>query len=566
MDAQRSASQILHGFLPDQTVDLHGGIYRVKHWRTAQFLNVDMDALTSQLLRLVRPWESAENDNGFARRLRKGHNLRVHTLDLHNGVAVERYPRVWQCRACNRVVKTAGAACRCGANSWGQLQFVGYHSCGNLEEPWIPRCKTHDDVMMVFPGSADASQIKFQCPTCQTVLRKGFGFKNCDCGTGRVSYNVHRAASVFTPRSFAVVNAMSKEKIEILRAEGGKQRALDWVIAGMDEAGLSRGVEDRQAFIDHLVSMGVSLEIAESAADEAHKSGSVTTTSIVDDLGAKAPVALEEAVTIFSAMSDSRLTLTNLVERTTETSPLGRRYRERYPLRVARAGLEGIELLDRFPVLTGHFGYTRGDSTPGESKLRTWRDPKKGQHVVYADLQETEALFVRLDPERVLAWLKQRGHSLPEASRPEVARRLLLERVAVPQPGEEPDAQSIGSDVLTLVHSFSHRLIRQVAVMAGLDRNSLAELLVPSHLGFFAYASARGDFVLGGLQAVFETELDRLMEAVVGAESRCAMDPGCGKQGAACMACLHLGEPSCRYFNRFLDRRVLFGDQGYLRR
>jgi hypothetical protein len=31
------------------------------------------------------------------------------------------------------------------------------------------------------------------------------------------------------------------------------------------------------------------------------------------------------------------------------------------------------------------------------------------------------------------------------------------------------------------------------------------------------------------------------------------------------MACLHLGEPSCRYFNRFLHRDLLFGDGGFLR-
>ena len=30
------------------------------------------------------------------------------------------------------------------------------------------------------------------------------------------------------------------------------------------------------------------------------------------------------------------------------------------------------------------------------------------------------------------------------------------------------------------------------------------------------------------------------------------------------MACLHLGEPSCRWFNRFLDRSSLFGEQGFV--
>jgi hypothetical protein len=30
------------------------------------------------------------------------------------------------------------------------------------------------------------------------------------------------------------------------------------------------------------------------------------------------------------------------------------------------------------------------------------------------------------------------------------------------------------------------------------------------------------------------------------------------------MACLHLGEPSCRWCNRFLDRSELFSDHGFL--
>lgn len=82
--------------------------------------------------------------------------------------------------------------------------------------------------------------------------------------------------------------------------------------------------------------------------------------------------------------------------------------------------------------------------------------------------------------------------------------------------------------------------------------------------GFFAYAAVRGDFALVGLQAVFETELNRLMEALIGPESRCVVGPGCAKQGSACVACLCLGEPSCRYSNRFLDRSQLFGAESFL--
>lgn len=118
--------------------------------------------------------------------------------------------------------------------------------------------------------------------------------------------------------------------------------------------------------------------------------------------------------------------------------------------------------------------------------------------------------------------------------------------------------------MLILVHTFAHRLIRRTAVFAGVDRESLSELLVPAHLGFFIYAAARGDFVLGGLQAVFETELDGLLTDFIDGDHRCALDPGCRRSGGACAVCIHLGEPSCRYYNRFLNRSVLSGPNGFL--
>ena len=86
----------------------------------------------------------------------------------------------------------------------------------------------------------------------------------------------------------------------------------------------------------------------------------------------------------------------------------------------------------------------------------------------------------------------------------------------------------------------------------------------PTISRFVVYAASRGDFVLGGLQAVFETSLNRFLEDFLTGEWRCALDPGCRSGGGACMACLHLGEPSCRWFNRFLDRSSLFGEHGFL--
>ena len=121
---------------------------------------------------------------------------------------------------------------------------------------------------------------------------------------------------------------------------------------------------------------------------------------------------------------------------------------------------------------------------------------------------------------------------------------------------------TVGSDVMTLVHTLSHRVIRQLAAFAGIDRDALSEYLVPRHLGFFVYAAARGDFVLGGLQAVYESDMPLLLRALRNNESRCPLDPGCSRGSGACSACLHLGEPSCRAFNTMLDRGSVFGPDG----
>ena len=561
--AHRSATQILFGHLPGQTIDMHGGVWKVDSWRNPRFIRVDSTALRKELARLARPWSMKDNDGGFVRRVESGDSIRVSSVDLRNGVAITRFPETFQCRVCNRIPKRRSKECQCGASSWGQLHFVGYHTCGEITEPWIPRCTTHDQVKVVFPGSSDARQIRFVCPVCSVELRRGFGFNPCPCGQGNMSYNVHRAAAVFTPRSFAIVNAMSPEKVAAIRAAGGEERALAWVLEGMPESGMENVLVDIDSLVEDLVARGIPRATAEKMAGLGAAEGAIAAAAPTEGLPTGGTI-LDEAVTIVSAVSESRTTPTDLIERTSDDEPLGLRYRSRYLLSIHRAGLESVELIDRFPVLTGHFGYTRGDHEPGMSRLRTWRDARTRQQVVYGDLQQTEALFVRLEPLQVRSWLANRGHGIDTANDAKQARRAILKVAIPPAPGSEPDGDTPGAELLTLVHSFAHRFTRQLAVLAGLDRNSLSEMLVPSHLGFFVYAAARGDFVLGGLQAVFETELDRLLDEFVGGEHRCAMDPGCTKTGGACVACLHLGEPSCRYFNRFLDRQTLTGAAGYL--
>jgi cellobiose-specific phosphotransferase system component IIA len=266
--------------------------------------------------------------------------------------------------------------------------------------------------------------------------------------------------------------------------------------------------------------------------------------------------AEQQAHQIAVAMASGRKTQSQLIA----TAPAGLKpiYEHQYPAASEGAGIDAVEYLDRFPVLTGQFGYTRGPSNdPSKSTLVPFRS-RSGDFVVYGEVAETEALFVRLDAVKALEWLRQNDINVELTQSRDEAHLRVLEAIGNDASGH------VSELVTTLIHSIAHRFVRVAAVHTGVEGTSLAEFLVPLHLGFFIYAAARGDFVMGGLQAVFEGELHSLFQDLVGGESRCALDPGCASSGGACMACLHLGEPSCRLFNRMLSRAVLFGPAGYL--
>ena len=568
----RSGSQILRTFLPQQTTDLSGGIYRVTEWTSAVPLNVDTEVVRRRLLREIRPWEQAGSDGGLASDLRSGARMEVVELDDQRGVTVERFPQVWLC-PCKRIGKDRDRACRCGLRKWGQLHFLGFHTCGAVVEPWIKRCPAHDDVKLVSPRSAKASDIRFVCPVCNTELMRGLGFnRTCPgCNDGHLSWNVHKARSVYAPRGAVLVNPPRPERMRELLAVGGASKALMWVVDGMTSPSPAQlqGRPTREEFVENLVRSGLDRTFTETTAAAAAAAGQLADDSAPDSLtnipADRRAEAEHEALEIATAVSEARITTSQLTEHPVDAE-LARRYAVDYPDALKTAGVAAVDLVERFPVLNVMYGYTRGGGDAGSTRLVPFRQTRGGYRL-HGDLAETEALLIRLDPTRVAEWLLRRGHALGDynpRTGVAAARVAVMAEAEVPAPGDEPDVSTVGSDLFTLVHTFAHRFMRQAAVFAGIDRDALSEYLMPANMAFFVYAAARGDFVLGGLQAVFETDLDQLLVQVARSEWRCPLDPGCSRGAGACSACLHVGEPSCRAFNTYLDRRVLFGPGGYL--
>ncbi len=568
MKDKRSGTQVLYGFLPEQTADLQGGIWKTIEWKDPIKVDVDEAVIRRRFEEELCGWTRDAGTIQAARVL----DLEIVRINTSRGVRVERFPNVYICRHCRRVDDRFDRNCVCGQKRWEQTHFVGYHECGRLEQPVIPRCPQHHQVRMEVQPTIDASKIRFICPVCSRQLRQGFGFRRCPCGrkwrdqrnAEVLLYNVHRSASVYTPQSFVLINPGTSKRLAEIVESGGPRRALTWTLSGLAENRPSERQPTTGSLLDQLVASGIPRETAEKMVSVAASQGALAEE---DDLGilggapaSRLAEAERQAIDIALATFDGRVRVKEL-DREGIPDTIRDTYRRHYPAAVRRAGLDAVELADRFPVMRVVYGFTRGGSTPGAVNLNLYSG-RKGRRL-YADPQKSEALMFRLDPILIAQWLGSRGHSL-DFENARGARAAIAAAVDLPSRFDDPSAPSVGADLLTLVHTYAHRVIRQLSVFAGVDRESLGEYLLPIHGVLFVFAATRGDFVLGGLQAVFENDLHTFLNSVVDAEYRCPLDPACERHGGACHACAHLGEPVCGYFNRYLRREVLFGPGGYL--
>jgi hypothetical protein len=339
---------------------------------------------------------------------------------------------------------------------------------------------------------------------------------------------------------------------------------LDWVLNAMKG---SRPLDDTLS-MDTLIEMFMAKGASEARARLMAEAAAAQSGGILHSKKEAVPLSIsardrgaEAALKVAFATTGGRTTFEGLLSRS--TSATRDLYKESYPRALAASGLERVELLDHFPVLTAYFGYTRADSVQGSSALRWYKD-EKGRPRLYSLRARTEGLLFVLDPLSVASWLRAQGAAVAAAETPRDARAAIIEACEIPYAGDTDSLESPGGRLLTLVHSNAHRMIRTIASFAGTDRDGLAEYLIPLHLAFIIYARSTSDFVLGGLQALYENDLNGALHEFLTAESRCPLDPGCMQNGGACMACLHTGEPSCRCFNQYLARPALFGARGYL--
>ncbi len=238
-----------------------------------------------------------------------------------------------------------------------------------------------------------------------------------------------------------------------------------------------------------------------------------------------------------------------------------------------KLGLADLGLIREFDLCRFTHGYTRVCATPTLEKrgqnmpvrLRLFDPLRNGKRPIYVVTQGNEALYARLDPSAVYRWLQAVGVLDLPAWAPSGTVKLGGRLLEVAQPfGRYFSLLGAGNAatyryVYTLLHTYAHTFMKNVAELSGLDLGSMGEYLFPLDLAFVVYRNGT-TMDLGNLSSLWRNVhnhfLNRLLEA---STHRCNSGRLCDVDGGACPDCIMVPETSCLAQNQLLSRAVLSG-------
>ena len=232
--------------------------------------------------------------------------------------------------------------------------------------------------------------------------------------------------------------------------------------------------------------------------------------------------------------------------------------------------LESVLLLERLREVNALIGYTRVEA-PEESADEDERPPMadlcKGRPSwIPAGEVHGEGIFIRFKEKTISDWekleaVKRRDQKIEQGHRGWRNAR-----------GLDPEVGYPGIRY-TMLHSFAHLLIRELALECGYNAASIRERIYAGTgespmAGVLIYtAAADSDGTLGGLVELGKPEnLGRLIEQALNRSMVCSSDPLCSEHNpsedrslhaASCHACTFVAETSCERGNRYLDRALL---------
>jgi len=231
---------------------------------------------------------------------------------------------------------------------------------------------------------------------------------------------------------------------------------------------------------------------------------------------------------------------------------------------------EKIVLVEKLREVRSLIGFTRIESSRDFDNVSEFPSKRRGRisrrDPTWLPASETngEGIFFQFSEAAVESWAKENKAYEAEFEQAHIQWKL----------SKNLDPKGYPWLRYILLHTFSHALIRQLAVECGYTSASITERLyscIPQEgkpmAGVLVYTAAPdSEGTLGGLCDLGKPKkLGRHIRRAMERMSLCSSDPLCSEHrasseklhGAACHACSFLAETSCERGNKYLDRAVL---------
>jgi|GEM_PF-6682216 len=236
-------------------------------------------------------------------------------------------------------------------------------------------------------------------------------------------------------------------------------------------------------------------------------------------------------------------------------------------------GIDELCLVEDFPVVSAVFAWSRMSFTPeydnqgkkSKTTLHSFNNGtnEDGKTPIYIDNGKCEGLMIKINPLKVIEWLRTNGYEIKLELEDDLSARYYLAKAMKKlMPFEELDKTGVNYMVYTLVHTMAHVAMKAISGISGFEIQGLSEYLFPEELSFIIYSN-KTDFVIGGMHTIFEEQADLFRMRMISRDlAICMHDPLCSEENnGACHACVFLPEISCSDFNKNLSRNVLFGSE-----
>ena len=278
--------------------------------------------------------------------------------------------------------------------------------------------------------------------------------------------------------------------------------------------------------------------------------------------------------------------------------------------------ISSIHLIEEVPITTITYGYTRIDSEADETigpslvpedqtqqadragdqseeetvdadeddtsstsvseannvdvQLNLFRSRNNPYPKFYARENKAEGVLVKFDPEQVLDWLEQNA-VIEDRDSIDNPRNWFVMYILAPSRyeslrdidnqthQEQNHPQAISRHVYSLLNSYAHAFMNTIGLMAGVQRESLVERVMPHTLSFLVYKRPDTDQAFGTIHSLFEERFEEFVDQFR-EQDRCPLNRVCyADENGACEHCLYLPAISTENTNHNLSRATIFG-------